>query len=204
MGANGRQNRRWRGPWPAATVESIRCRHCRRAGQHARGRAGHNGVKRPRPHLCYKPTPNRCSKSQANRMALTPEEIERYKRHLVLREVGGQGQQKIKAAKVLVVGAGGLGSPLLMYLAAAGVGTIGIVDDDRVSLDNLQRQIVHDTPARRRRQGRERQGHDRQAQPARARRDPRHAASTPATRSRSSAATISSPTARTISPPAIW
>ena len=81
-------------------------------------------------------------------MALTPEEIERYKRHLVLREVGGQGQQKIKAAKVLVVGAGGLGSPLLMYLAAAGVGTIGIVDDDRVSLDNLQRQIVHDTAAR--------------------------------------------------------
>jgi len=80
------------------------------------------------------------------RMVLTPEEIERYKRHLVLREVGGQGQQKIKAAKVLVVGAGGLGSPLLMYLAAAGVGTIGIVDDDRVSLDNLQRQIVHDTP----------------------------------------------------------
>src|SRR5437868_14506180 len=79
-------------------------------------------------------------------MALTPEEIERYKRHLVLREVGGQGQQKIKAAKVLVIGAGGLGSPLLMYLAAAGVGTIGIVDDDHVSLDNLQRQIVHDTP----------------------------------------------------------
>jgi molybdopterin/thiamine biosynthesis adenylyltransferase len=79
-------------------------------------------------------------------MALTTEEIERYKRHLVLREVGGQGQQKLKAAKVLVIGAGGLGSPMLMYLAAAGVGTIGIVDDDRVSLDNLQRQIVHDTP----------------------------------------------------------
>jgi adenylyltransferase/sulfurtransferase len=79
-------------------------------------------------------------------MALTPQEIERYKRHLVLREVGGQGQQKLKAAKVLVIGAGGLGSPLLMYLAAAGVGTLGIVDDDRVSLDNLQRQIVHDTP----------------------------------------------------------
>jgi molybdopterin-synthase adenylyltransferase len=78
-------------------------------------------------------------------MALTPEEIERYKRHLVLREVGGQGQQKLKAAKVLVIGAGGLGSPLLMYLAAAGVGTLGIIDDDRVSLDNLQRQIVHDT-----------------------------------------------------------
>jgi molybdopterin-synthase adenylyltransferase len=79
-------------------------------------------------------------------MALTPLEIERYKRHLVLREVGGQGQQKLKVARVLVVGAGGLGSPLLMYLAAAGIGTIGIVDDDRVSLDNLQRQIVHATP----------------------------------------------------------
>jgi molybdopterin-synthase adenylyltransferase len=79
-------------------------------------------------------------------MALSPEEIERYKRQLVLHEVGGQGQQKIKAARVLVVGAGGLGSPVLMYLAAAGVGTIGIIDDDRVSLDNLQRQIAHDTP----------------------------------------------------------
>jgi molybdopterin/thiamine biosynthesis adenylyltransferase len=79
-------------------------------------------------------------------MALTSPEIERYKRHLVLREVGGQGQQKLKAAKVLVIGAGGLGSPVLMYLAAAGVGTLGVIDDDRVSLDNLQRQIVHDTP----------------------------------------------------------
>jgi len=78
-------------------------------------------------------------------MALTPEEIQRYKRHLVLREVGGQGQQKLKAARVLVVGAGGLGSPVLMYLGAAGVGSIGIIDDDTVSLDNLQRQIAHDT-----------------------------------------------------------
>jgi molybdopterin-synthase adenylyltransferase len=76
---------------------------------------------------------------------LSPEEIERYKRHLVLKEVGGQGQQRLKAASVLIVGAGGLGSPLLMYLAAAGVGTIGVVDDDRVTLDNLQRQIAHDT-----------------------------------------------------------
>jgi len=76
---------------------------------------------------------------------LTPEEIQRYKRHLVLKEIGGQGQQRLKAARVLVVGAGGLGSPLLLYMAAAGVGTIGIIDDDRVSLDNLQRQIVHDT-----------------------------------------------------------
>src|SRR5919206_3216838 len=76
---------------------------------------------------------------------LTAEEVQRYKRHLVLRDVGAPGQQKLKAAKVLVIGAGGLGSPVLMYLAAAGVGTIGIIDDDRVSLDNLQRQIVHDT-----------------------------------------------------------
>jgi adenylyltransferase/sulfurtransferase len=76
---------------------------------------------------------------------LSPEEIERYKRHLVLKEVGGQGQQKLKAARVLVVGAGGLGSPLIMYLAAAGVGMIGVIDDDRVTLDNLQRQIVHAT-----------------------------------------------------------
>ena len=77
---------------------------------------------------------------------LTPEEIQRYKRHLVLKEVGGQGQQRLKAARVLIVGAGGLGSPLIMYLAAAGVGALGIIDDDTVSLDNLQRQIVHDTP----------------------------------------------------------
>lgn len=76
---------------------------------------------------------------------LSSEEIQRYKRHLVLKEVGGEGQQRLKAARVLIVGAGGLGSPLLMYLAAAGVGTLGIIDDDVVSLDNLQRQIVHDT-----------------------------------------------------------
>lgn len=78
-------------------------------------------------------------------MTLTPSEIERYKRHLVLRDVGGQGQQKLKASCVLVIGAGGLGSPVILYLAAAGVGTLGIIDDDRVSLSNLQRQIVHDT-----------------------------------------------------------
>ena len=76
---------------------------------------------------------------------LTPDEIQRYKRHLVLKEIGGQGQQRLKAARVLVIGAGGLGSPLILYLAAAGVGTIGVIDDDRVSLDNLQRQIAHDT-----------------------------------------------------------
>jgi len=78
-------------------------------------------------------------------MTLTPEEIDRYKRHLVLHEIGGQGQQKLKDSKVLVIGAGGLGSPVLIYLAAAGVGTLGVIDDDHVSLDNLQRQIIHDT-----------------------------------------------------------
>jgi molybdopterin-synthase adenylyltransferase len=79
-------------------------------------------------------------------MSLSGVEIQRYKRHLLLKEVGGAGQQKLRAARVLVIGAGGLGSPLIMYLAAAGVGRIGIIDDDSVSLDNLQRQIIHDTP----------------------------------------------------------
>jgi molybdopterin/thiamine biosynthesis adenylyltransferase len=77
---------------------------------------------------------------------LTPTEIERYARHIVLHGVGGPGQQRLKAARVLVVGAGGLGSPLLQYLAASGVGTLGIVDDDAVSLSNLQRQVLHGTP----------------------------------------------------------
>ena len=69
--------------------------------------------------------------------------LERYARHILLREVGGAGQRKLLDSKVLVVGAGGLGSPLLLYLAAAGVGTLGIVDDDAVALSNLQRQIAH-------------------------------------------------------------
>src|ERR1700761_3758323 len=75
----------------------------------------------------------------------TEDEIQRYSRHILLQEVGGIGQAKLKAARVLVVGAGGLGSPLMLYLAAAGIGTIGIVDDDVVDLSNLQRQVAHTT-----------------------------------------------------------
>lgn len=76
---------------------------------------------------------------------LTSTEIERYARHLVIREIGGPGQAKLKAAHVAVIGAGGLGAPCLMYLAAAGVGRLSIIDDDVVSLSNLQRQIIHPT-----------------------------------------------------------
>jgi molybdopterin-synthase adenylyltransferase len=78
-------------------------------------------------------------------MALSPEEIERYARHLVLPEVGGPGQNELKASRVLVIGAGGLGAPILLYLAAAGIGDIGICDHDTVSLSNLQRQVIHTT-----------------------------------------------------------
>src|SRR3954463_13913401 len=77
---------------------------------------------------------------------LSADELERYARHIVLREVGGPGQLALQEASVLVIGAGGLGAPVLMYLAAAGVGTLGVVDDDVVSLSNLQRQIIHATP----------------------------------------------------------
>ena len=78
-------------------------------------------------------------------MALSEQQFERYARHLILDEVGEEGQAKLMAARVLVVGAGGLGSPVLLYLAAAGIGTLGIVDDEIVDLSNLQRQIVHPT-----------------------------------------------------------
>ena len=74
---------------------------------------------------------------------LTPEEMDRYARHLTLPQVGAEGQQKLKAARILCVGAGGLGSPALLYLAAAGVGTLGIVDADVVDASNLQRQVLH-------------------------------------------------------------
>src|SRR5712664_982202 len=77
--------------------------------------------------------------------ALSNDEILRYSRHLILPEVGMEGQQRLKAAKVLCIGAGGLGSPLAMYLAAAGVGRLGIVDFDVVDFTNLQRQIIHST-----------------------------------------------------------
>ena len=76
---------------------------------------------------------------------LDQKELERYARHIVLREVGGPGQAKLKAARVLVIGAGGLGAPVLLYLAAAGIGTLGVVDDDKVALSNLQRQVIFST-----------------------------------------------------------
>ena len=78
-------------------------------------------------------------------MEFIEEQIERYARHIILPEVGGEGQAKLLQSRVLVIGAGGLGSPLLLYLAAAGTGTLGVVDDDFVDLSNLQRQVIHGT-----------------------------------------------------------
>ena len=78
-------------------------------------------------------------------MSFTNEQLERYSRHIILKEIGAKGQKKLLKAKVLIIGAGGLGAPAAMYLAAAGVGTIGIVDADEVDLSNLQRQIIHAT-----------------------------------------------------------
>ena len=88
---------------------------------------------------------DRPAPSAPPRATFQPEELDRYARHILLREIGGPGQKALKAARVLVVGAGGLGSPSLMYLAAAGVGFIGVVDDDTVDPSNLQRQIIHDS-----------------------------------------------------------
>ena len=130
-------------------------------------------------------------------------EVLRYSRHLLLPEVGLEGQRKLKAARVLTIGAGGLGSPLSLYLAAAGVGTIGIVDFDVVDLTNLQRQIVHGTSTLGTSEARLGQGaaHRPQSQRQRSRRTRR--GSRPRTRSTSSATTTSSSTAPTTSRPAI-
>ena len=87
--------------------------------------------------------PPQVATSAAGKPGFSDTELNRYARHIILREVGGAGQKRLKAARVLVIGAGGLGSPVLMYLAAAGVGTIGVVDDDVVDGTNLQRQIIH-------------------------------------------------------------
>ena len=78
-------------------------------------------------------------------MAFTNEQLERYSRHIILKEVGAKGQKKLLNSSVLIIGAGGLGSPAALYLAAAGVGTIGIADADEVDLSNLQRQVIHAT-----------------------------------------------------------
>src|SRR6476646_6363617 len=78
--------------------------------------------------------------------SLSPQEVQRYSRHLIMPEVGVEGQKRLKASSILLIGAGGLGSPLALYLAAAGVGRIGLVDFDIVDFSNLQRQVLHGTP----------------------------------------------------------
>src|SRR5262245_60548813 len=84
--------------------------------------------------------------SRSQSVALSPQEVQRYSRHLIMPEVGVEGQKRLKSASVLLIGAGGLGSPLGLYLAAAGVGRIGLVDFDVVDFSNLQRQVLHGTP----------------------------------------------------------
>src|SRR5438552_11202563 len=91
------------------------------------------------------PSPLDSLAARAESLNLPPQEVARYSRHLIMPEVGMDGQKRLKAASVLLVGAGGLGSPLALYLAAAGVGRIGIVDFDVVDFSNLQRQILHGT-----------------------------------------------------------
>lgn len=101
----------------------------------------HAGVNRLLPSLTESPC--RCHRWSSLASELTVDEVRRYSRHLIIPDVGMDGQKRLKNAKVLCVGAGGLGSPALMYLAAAGVGTLGIVEFDEVDESNLQRQIIH-------------------------------------------------------------
>src|SRR4051812_18616400 len=84
--------------------------------------------------------------ARAEPLALSPQETARYSRHLIMPEVGVDGQKRLKASSLLLIGAGGLGSPLALYLAAAGIGRIGLVDFDNVDFSNLQRQVLHGTP----------------------------------------------------------
>ncbi|MBS8227003.1 hypothetical protein DYI42_12240, partial [Vannielia litorea] len=118
-------------------------RDAERAAQAARFNA-----RRAVPSEPSEPEPETVSnEAQADPGRLTPDELTRYARHIVLREIGGPGQKKLKAARVLVIGAGGLGSPALLYLAAAGVGHVTVLDDDEVDASNLQRQVIHRTDA---------------------------------------------------------
>ncbi len=112
---------------------------------------------------------------------LTIDEVRRYSRHLIIPDVGMTGQKRLKNAKVLVIGAGGLGSPALLYLAAAGVGTLGIAEFDEVDESNLQRQIIHGQSDIGKSEGRVGQGVDRRGQPLRERRRARASASTTTT-----------------------
>src|SRR3989449_13986 len=151
---------------PLRTTRRTKCPSCwrRRKGSWS---ASHQAPTSPPPRRSRRSsgpvrTWSRCSATRAsatlvlrNTLTFKPpmpfiadseEQVTRYSRHILLPEVGGKGQQKIGQAKVLIVGAGGLGSPAAFYLAAAGVGTIGLIDSDAVDLSNLQRQIIHQTP----------------------------------------------------------
>ena len=121
--------------------------------------------------------------------ALSAEQKERYSRHVLLPEVGAEGQLKLLDAKVLLLGAGGLGSPTALYLAAAGVGTLGIVDDDVVDVSNLQRQVIHTTDGVGTPKVDSAEARDRGAQPGRRGREVPRRGSTPRTSWRSSTAT---------------
>src|SRR5262249_7860080 len=98
------------------------------------------------PAIAAMPSPADAVAARAAQVSLSPQEIARYSRHLIMPEVGMEGQKRLKASRVLLIGAGGLGSPLGLYLAAAGVGRIGLVDFDVVDFSNLQRQVLHGTP----------------------------------------------------------